>query len=168
MNRRLTRLLLVGVVVLALAVPAVANAAPPANDAFANAVAVDPSAMPFSDTITVDEATSEPGEPSACYPASKSVWYSITPAKGGLFQAQVTSSTFSERVVSVWRQNGGGLGGLSFVGCINPWDSNLTFTAAAGVSYYVQASGAYPWNFGTFSLTLKQVPPPPNDDFAAA
>jgi hypothetical protein len=169
-NIRSTRLLpLFAVVGLALIGPALANAAPPANDAFAAAKVVAPAALPYSDAVAVDEAGTESGEPAACYGIPKSVWYRITPTASGVLKADLGASTFGERVVNVYRQNGSGLGGLSSVACLGPFgQSALTFPVTAGVTYYLQAGSYYPFTSGTLALTLNAVPPPANDSFAAA
>ena len=61
---KLKLLFAIGLLALALGVPSSALAAPPANDAFANATVIDPSALPFSDVVDNPSATTEPGEPS--------------------------------------------------------------------------------------------------------
>ena len=165
---------LVAIVVLAaaaLVVPATASAAPPANDDFANATLVDPSALPFSDSVTIDEATLEPGEPSGCYSAGKSVWYSITPTSNGVIRGDVGNSSFIDRFLYVYRQDGAGLGGLTTIGCASPLyngQSAVTFNVEAGRTYLMQAGGFYPWSTGTLSLSVQSIPPPQNDDFANA
>jgi hypothetical protein len=78
-----TRVLMPILAVVALAlfglVPA-AVAAPPANDDFANATAIDLGA-PFTDASDLTEATIEPGEPTPSpWSTERSVWYAFTPA----------------------------------------------------------------------------------------
>ena len=65
---------------LAIALPGAAVAAPPANDDFANATVIDPSALPFSDSVSIVDATYEAGESSNCS-VSNTVWYSFTPTQ---------------------------------------------------------------------------------------
>ena len=58
---RLKATMAFGVVALALCVTPASIAAPPTNDNFANATVV--TALPFSDTPPMVEASQEPGEP---------------------------------------------------------------------------------------------------------
>jgi PKD domain len=167
----MTRSILVALVVLAaaLGIPGAALAAP-ANDDFANAITIDPSSLPFADSVSIDDATLESGEPN-CYLAGKSVWYKITPTAGGVLRADVGGSSFFDRFVYVYHQAGSGFGGLSTVACASPYfngRSDATFQVQAGETYYVQAGGVFSSSTGTLDLTVDAVPPPPNDDFANA
>ena len=75
-------LLVALIVVAALALPAVAPAAPPANDQRSSASPLD---LPAEVTGTLVEATVEADEPSSCSTAEASVWYRFTaPAVGRL------------------------------------------------------------------------------------
>src|SRR4051812_39990878 len=49
-------------------------AAPPSNDNFADAVVV--GSLPFTNVVSVGDATTEPGEPGS---QSRTVWYSFAP-----------------------------------------------------------------------------------------
>src|SRR5438094_894918 len=60
----------------AFASPPSSLAAPPMNDNFDNATAI---SLPFTDSVDLSEATTEPGEPFFCG-AQQTVWYSFTPA----------------------------------------------------------------------------------------
>lgn len=172
MKTRLAQALAVAAVALgALVIPATAAAVPPANDAFADAVAIDPSGLPFSDSVTIDDATLESGEPAGCYVVGKSVWYSITPTSDGVLRADVGNSSFFDRILYVYRQNGSGLGGLSTVGCASPYyngQSTVTFDVQAGATYYIQAGGFFSYSTGALALNVQSIPAPQNDDFANA
>jgi PKD repeat protein len=169
MNLRTKRMLLLAVAALALAAPALANAAPPANDAFASAGSVNPATLPFSASVSIDEATVEAGEPVGCYGIQKSVWYQVTPSSSGWHEVDVETTSLPDRVITVYRQQGSGFGGLSLEACLAPYAGSATaFWATAGVTYYVQAGGFYTFSTGTLSLSLRSVPPPGNDNFAAA
>ena len=76
----------VAVAVLALGLfalaPGTASAAVPANDNFSTATMIDPSSLPFSDAVTIDDATLEGGEPSGCYVAGKSIGVSDRRCQG--------------------------------------------------------------------------------------
>src|SRR5689334_3391803 len=100
MKTRLRQALAVAVLALgALVIPATAAAAPPANDDLTNAAVIDAAALPFNDSVTIDEATLEPGEPAGCYQAGKSIWYRITPTSNGVIRADVGSSSLIDRVL---------------------------------------------------------------------
>jgi PKD repeat protein len=171
MRMRLLRgLAIAGLAIAALLVPATASAAPPTNDDFASATLIAPSALPFSDSVVIDDATLESGEP-GCYLTGKSVWYSITPTASGVLRADIGSSTFFDRFVWVYRQDGSGFGGLTTIACASPYyngQSAATFTVEAGKTYYLQAGGVFSYSTGTLNLSLEAIPPPENDDFAGA
>lgn len=161
------RIALVLAVALSVAViaPATARSAPPSHDGFdfANAVS-----LPSTESVDVTDATLEGGEPGAwCWPLGNSVWYRLQPSEDSVVRISTSSSPYFDRVVNVYRQTGSGLGGLSAIGCGYPW-SQLTLRLAAGDTYYVQA-GRTSWaSGGVLDLTFELIPPPPNDDFAAA
>jgi PKD domain len=163
--------LIAAMALAAVAYPTAALASPPTNDDFASAVAIDPSALPFTDSQTIDEATLEPGEPTGCYYGGKSVWYSITPATSGALRADISGSSFGDRILYVYRQDGSGFGGLTTIGCASPYyngQSVVDFTAQAGQTYYLQAGGFYSFSTGMLSLSVQALPAPANDDFANA
>jgi len=172
MTRHLARALTVAAMVAgALFVPATASAAAPANDGFANATVIEPSSLPFGDSVSIDEATLEGGEPSGCYLVGKSVWYSITPTSSGVLRADIANSSFIDRILYVYRQDGSGFGGLSTVACASPYyngQSAVTFNVEAGKTYFLQAGGFSPFSSGTLNLSVQSIPPPGNDDFANA
>jgi len=150
---------------------AITAAAAPANDNFANATVINPASLPFNDSVSIDAATLEPGEPSGCYQIGKSIWYSITPTASGVLRADIGNSSFFDRVLYIYRQTGSGLSGLSTIACASPYYNGLsaaTFTVVAGGTYYLQVGGFYPTSTGTLNLSVQAVPPPANDDFANA
>ena len=151
----------------AIALPSTAAAAPPSNDNFAAATTIDPSALPFSDSVQIDEATAEPGEPS-CFNTTQSVWYTITPSSSGVLRVS-DSAGFYYQFLTAFRQDGTGFGGLFSFGCAG-WlygTNSLTFNVEAGKTYYIQAGSSY-FSTGTLSITVNLVPPPANDSFANA
>jgi PKD repeat protein len=148
---------------LGLAVPGTALAAGPANDNFADATVI--SSLPFSDVVDTTTATTEPGEPTGgcgLIPA-QTVWYSITPASNIAVQITTAANTFNS-LFFIYEQEGTGFGGLVNLGC--PGNSG-TFHLLADTTYYIQAGSAFSGG-GTLQLTVRQIPPPPNDDFANA
>jgi subtilase family serine protease len=120
------------------------TAAPPPNDNFANAIAV--TSVPFSSTVDNSGATTEPTDP--VLPAScagnstntrtKTVWWSYTAGTAGSVNADTIGSAY-DTTLSVWT---GTPGNLTNVACnddiVSGQDtqSSLTFTAAAGTTYY--------------------------------
>ena len=88
-GRRGRILVLAGVMLLAIALPAApAAAAPPANDVFGEAVVIDPGSLPFSTSQDTTDATTDAddAEIAALCPGGgppftdASVWYAFTPA----------------------------------------------------------------------------------------
>jgi hypothetical protein len=162
---RITLAIVVGVA--ALLVPGTATAAPPGNDDFANATAIDASSLPYSDSVTIDEATTEPLEPGQCYYTNaQTVWYSITPSESGLYRLS-RSASFYYSFAAAWEQSGSGLSGLTALGCAQ-WafgSNSITFSAQAGTTYYIQAGASFA-STGSSGISLEFIPPPANDDFA--
>ena len=146
---------------VALFLPGTAAAIPPGNDAFASATSV--GILPFNDALSLDGATTEPGEPQACNFQQQSVWYSVTPAAPTAIRIDVNGSDFGV-VANLWRGFGGGLGGLGFQGCLG-FGGNITLPAEAGATYYIQA-GSVGIGPASLNLNVQQVPPPANDAFA--
>ena len=160
----------VAVAVLALGsfavAPGVAQAAPPANDYFSNATAIDVSGLPFNDSVPIDEASYEGGEPAPCVgSAAQTVWWTFTPSSDAIFRV-TTSGPFYWQFASVYVENGSGLGSLSQLACVPPWqgDHTATLSVQAGQTYYIQAGAAY-FSSGSIGISVAQVPPPANDNF---
>jgi PKD repeat protein len=148
---------------LVLAAPAAL--AQPANDDFANATVIDPSSLPFTDTVDATGATTEADEPTGgCVYDGGTVWYAFTPSSSGVFQVDTTASSYYHAILIY---TGSSLPTLSLVTCGYPAD-RPTFRATAGTTYYIQVGPYTPSGTGTLQLTLSQVPPPANDDFADA
>ena len=142
---------------------------PPANDDFMNATNIE--ALPFTDSVDVSAANSEPGEPSCFGVAESSVWYTFTPAEDVLVVADTEGSSFSP-ILAVWTQTIFGLGRVSCsFGADASQDSRVAIDTEAGATYFFQIS-RYPF-FSTptdFNVifNLEVGVPPANDDFAAA
>jgi PKD repeat protein len=164
---RITLAVVVGIA--ALLVPGTAAAAPPANDDFANATVISQGSLPFSESVTIDEATTEASEPGQCYWSnSQTVWYAFTPSATGLYRL-TRSSSFYYQFAALWQQNGSTIGDLSSMGCVSWWygSSTMTFSGQAGTTYYIQA-GANFSSPGSSGITLERIAAPSNDDFASA
>ncbi len=162
--RKLFLPLIAALALAAVAFPAAALASPPGNDDFANATAI--SSLPFSDSVNIVEAQYEPGESSNCG-VSNTVWYSFTPSSDEMVRADQAGTSFFGAVINLYRQDGSGLNGLTFLGCSAYYTSKLTFQAQAGQTYYFQAGSSY-YGSGNLAISVQEVLPPPNDDFANA
>lgn len=155
------KLMYAAVALAALAFAAPALAAPP-NDAFADATVIP--ALPFSDTVDVSTASTEPGEQQYCYYAPQTVWYAFSAPSSGV--VRVSSSGFSDAAVTAYRQTSAGLGGLSVLNCAG-FGNPIVFRVEAGQLYYVQAGKIFS-GAGTLTIDIRAVPPPPNDNLADA
>jgi hypothetical protein len=134
-----------------------AQAAPPPNDYFANATVV--SVFPFSATVTITEATTEGGEPFYCNYSYQTVWYRFTPAAAAWFGVDTQGSALFGTGATVYRDTGGGIFGLSQIGCSN-YNGTIVFRAQAGSTYYVQAEAPCCGYAGSLNVNIAQVPAP--------
>jgi hypothetical protein len=141
-----------------------AAAAAPSNDNFAQPIAI--GSLPFSDTQDLTEATTEPGEWFPCYYGSQSSWYSYTPSTNQVVRFDDVGSSSPFASVDVYRDTGGGLSGLSYMGCGYAGQS-VTVHLQAGNTYFVQAVSGYGYG-GSVRINANEVPAPSNDNFANA
>jgi hypothetical protein len=169
MSRTRSLFVVLGVLASALYVVPTSFAAPPSNDDFANATVI--TALPFSSTVGITEATTETGEPiDSLYYQGRSVWYSFTPAADAVVRIDPGSS-FEAPFLVVYRADGPGFGGLARIAG-DHWGSAVlqTLRVRAGTTYYIQGGDRYAvWGYtNTFRVNVNVVPPPPNDNFADA
>lgn len=160
--------LALGFAFVALFAPEVANAVVPSNDNLANAMVV--SSLPFAESVEFVDATTEPSEAMFCSFSSKTVWYAVTASTSTVLRFSNAGSGVSDALLRVFRQNGAGFGGLSFIGCAGTfWNGSqsLTINAEAGATYLVQAGNMFSFS-GTLRTSVEAVVPPTNDDFASA
>jgi hypothetical protein len=136
-----------------------AAAAPPANDDFDGAVAF--TALPFDATANTIEATRAADDPECIGPDNNTVWYSVTLAS----TTEIVVDTFGsdyDTTLSAWT---GTRGNLTFVDCNDDFgslQSRISFTADAGVTYYLMA-GSFPFGGpqgGNLVLHGQALPPP--------
>lgn len=147
-------------VCLLLAIPGVAHAAPPANDDFANAVAVT-EPLPFTATQDTSEATTEASEPTVkqygCGFIAATVWYSYTPSADTVVSADTIGSDF-DTVLAVWQ--GTDLDSLTLVACVDDsrggLQSTLPFVAESGVDYHIQVGG-FLADTGALSFRVREI-----------
>ncbi|HET8659249.1 MAG TPA: PKD domain-containing protein [Micromonosporaceae bacterium] len=142
---------------------AAASATPPGNDDFANATSI--SSLPFADSGSLAEATAEPGEPQQWCASQQTVWYALTPASGITITADAIGSDFGVGL-SIYRSTGSSFYDLQFLDCIG-YGRSSSLRAEAGATYYLRV-GSFSVEPRSFQLHVQVLPPPPNDDFAAA
>jgi PKD domain len=148
----------------ALVLPGNGIGAPPTNDNFADATSV--TSLPFSQTVEVTEATIETGEPVTWFGQSRSVWWSFTPAENTMIR--IARAPCCYQFISVYRADSSGFDGLARIsGTGDPWGT--VFSLNGGTTYYVQSGDDYPYGWTTtVTLSLDEMLPPVNDDFADA
>jgi Ca2+-binding RTX toxin-like protein len=135
----------VAVFLFLLLTPGAAHGAPPANDDFADRIAVT-EPLPFTHAQDTSEATTQDGEPTVadfgCGFIAATVWYTFTPSADSLVAADTVGSDF-DTIVAVWK--GSDLDSLSLVSCADDSRTSLLssvpFFAEAGVAYHVQVGG---------------------------
>lgn len=103
--------------------------------------------LPYLEAIDTRSATSSPDDPLSCTGGrdTNTVWYTFTPPTNTVYGIETSSSDY-DTVLSVYT---GLCGSLTRVACSddfgNPPDSGsrsvLTFSATAGVTYLIEASG---------------------------
>lgn len=159
--------ILFGLLALAVVVTPASVAAPPSNDGFAHATVV--GSLPFSDSVTITEATTEPGEPLWWSGQSRTVWWKYAPISSGIVRVRRTGDSFG--FLAVYRADSAGLGGLTRL-TLNPDYTSpgaSTATFEAGETYYLQSGDDYPYGWtNTVGIRLEEVAPPANDHFDAA
>jgi hypothetical protein len=157
--------LLAVLAIAAVALPGVAQAAPPVNDNFANATVV--SSLPFSDSVDTGEATTELNEPQFCNYMPQTVWYAVTPAADGLLSVDPAGSTFTYGAqINLYRADGPDITNLTFLTC-QYYGNQVSANVQAGQTYYIQAGPTF-GGTGTLHLQVSEHVPPPNDDFDTA
>lgn len=155
----------------------VAHAAPPANDNFANANATGITGNSGSLSDSNTNATMQPGEPTYGGLIAASVWYSWTAPTNETFEIDTTNSDFDTALLVYTGTNVANLTTNLVVGNYDDTTNNgtaVTFTAVAGVTYYIAVAGVVggpDGDMGSITLnwnTLGTLTPPANDDFADA
>ena len=163
-GRRITAVLLVVVVLTLLAANLQPSwAAAPANDAFASAQVI--SAVPATISASNSEATLEEDEVQpTCSFMEASLWYRITPTQSGTISVDTFGSDH-DTVLGVWSGTSPSLVEVACNDQAEPeppgGESELSFSATAGKTYYIQA-GAW-WSPGnlTVNVTGPSITPPP-------
>lgn len=138
-------------------------AAPPANDNFADATVV--SSLPYTQTLSIVEATTESGEPGTPWSVSRTVWWTFSPPTDVFIR---TTQGGCCQFLSVFRADGSGFAGLTPI--TGEWvPYGRAFELSGEATYYFQSGDGSPYGWtSTISLTLEHIVPPANDDFADA
>ena len=122
---------------LVLALPTAALAVAPSNDDRADATVASP--LPFSDSVVVDDATSEVGEPTNCNGRTRSVWYRHKATVTGRLVASTRGSNY-DTGITVYE---GSLSSMSFAACDEgatdeQGDPVLAFDVEEDSTYFIQ------------------------------
>jgi PKD repeat protein len=134
-----------------------------ANDDFDAASVI--SSLPFSTSVDTTGATVQAGEPQFCSTVDDTVWYAITPTADATVVARA-SGGWPPAQLSMYRQDGSGFAGLTFLGCQDWSTESVVEHMQAGATYYVQASTLF---FGRqLDISIEEVQVPGNDAFADA
>jgi hypothetical protein len=140
------------------------TATTPSNDHFDDALIIPPAAPlgspPYVDSRSTTGATSQPGEPAPCGNMGHTVWYRVTPDHDAELTASTSESNY-DTVLAAY--TGNSLSGLSEVpGACNDdgpgegLQSQVSFKAFAGTTYYIQVGG-YRERQGQLHLTVSMV-----------
>ena len=141
-----------------------AQAAAPANDAFAGALTLTAANSPATGSTTY--ATAELGEPSHApgRSASNSVWFRFDATSTRDVSLGTCGTEFSS-ILAVY--TGTTLSGLQqAAAATSPCANPLTFVATEGTTYWIALSSAYYYDYGSYTLRLD--PGPYNDSRATA
>jgi Ca2+-binding RTX toxin-like protein len=134
-----------------LLIPGISHPAPPGNDNFGNRTII--GSLPFSETVSTVEATTESGEPtSPCAPVGKTVWYQYSPPSDMVLGANANNSDF-DAVVTIW--TGSDLSTLTAGACGDD-PPNVVFKALAGTTYLIQVGG-FDGAGGSLGFRLREV-----------
>jgi hypothetical protein len=136
---------------------------PPSNDMFAAAEPL----VDGADAASGDNmgATGENGEPNAGGTAGASVWYRWTASSTGLAVLNTPTSDFA---AAVGVYTGVSPDALTAVTRAPVAGEGFRFRAVAGTTYQIAVHGGTTPQRGTFTVSLRTLRAPPNDDLANA
>lgn len=139
-----------------------ALAQPPPNDDFDNATVIP--ALPFTDTLDTSAATTAADDPE-CAGNGHSVWYSFT----STVDLTVTANTFGSDYDTTLSVYTGSRGALEQLACnddtAGTLQSKVRWNATAGVTFFIMAGSFFDSPGGHLELSVRELPPAPNDDF---
>jgi hypothetical protein len=153
------------VVFASLLTAAAAHAAPPANDAFANALILGPTGSVAATTL---EATKEPGEPMhAGNRGGRSVWFRWTAPISGQARFATCGARFDTLLGVYVGSNVAALGAVAANDDSCGEQSEVVFNAVVGTTYSIAVDG-FDGAAGAFTFSWGPVVAPLNDNIAAA
>ena len=157
---------IVAAALVAAALPAAAQAAPPANDAFA---AAQPLTIDVPVNGTVVDATAESGEPPhAGERRTRTVWYSYTPTADGAVTLDACNADFDDVIATYTGTALTALtAGPSVDDACNELGARVSLEVKAGVTTWISISGVEE-AAGTFTLVAHPETLPENDAFVDA
>jgi len=156
------------VVLLLLAVPGTAIAAPPANDNRADAEAIP--AFPHTLGATTAEATVERLDPqvSRCGRIESTLWYRIDTAPDGLIALTVKGGTGVAPVLRIYRRRGSTIQEVDCASAGPGGSASASLEAVRGSSYFVLVGRRPSTPDGGFELRAELFLPPANDNRGGA
>jgi hypothetical protein len=114
---------------------------------YAAALPIASSMVPYTNTQDTTGATIEAGEPSPCADIGldHTVWYSFSPQVTGIYQIDLSGSTY-DTAVAVYSDPGSGIGALVPLECNDDTVgvsviSHIKFQANSGATYAIQVGG---------------------------
>jgi hypothetical protein len=141
-----------------LAVPAAADAAPPANDNRADADMI--ARIPAKVDGTTAEATREDTDPASfCGQDDASVWYRVDPQRKGRVVVSVSADGDLDALVDVYRVQRSQLSQVTCQGTDAKGEALLAFRTGAKDSYLIRVSQRVGSVSGTFHLSLQFAQP---------
>jgi hypothetical protein len=162
---RTARLALCVLLAALAALPAAAQAAPPANDDFADARVVNVGDRLTGTTL---DATAQAGEPAPDPAHTRSVWYHLTPSIAETLRIDTCSGSFYSGLTIF---TGTGLGDLTEVPLTRSYcntGSRIYVNVAAATTYYLRVAANTLAPGGGIVLNVARPQVPANDDFEDA
>lgn len=148
------------VAVLVFAAPGAASAAPPPNDARADAVAL--AAPPTGVSGTLVGATVEATEPvGSCGAAGPSVWYRLDAGADARLVVSLDAGGDLDAVVDVFRRVRSQVSGVTCEATDEDGNAQATFSVKKGESYLVRVAAKPGSALSTFRLDLGVAAPEP-------
>src|SRR5262245_18845001 len=159
MKKFLAALLSAALLILA----AQASAKPPSNDTVRNATVI--SSLPFSDSEDTTGASAkrepQPTDPGNCNGLGSTVWYAFTPSADTTLSADTIGSNY-DTVLAVYTRTGDQFTEVACnddISFSSNTQSQVTFPAAGGTSYYFQVGSCCtptgPTRGGNFQLSFQ-------------
>jgi PKD repeat protein len=141
-----------------------AIAAPPENDNIGSAVVID--SLPYQAVQDTSEATWADGFDPSCL-GGVTVWYTFTPTSEIGLDINTFGSDYNTTLGVFWGNPSNPQ--MSSFGCTDGLggQTQITFGAPAGLKLYIGVGAHQPLG-GNLVLSVTQIPPPANDDFANA